>query len=96
MATAAPASGTSYLVPLSFPWDGATVVIEGTVQAVTAPASIPAGIGGAFAGKAGSGPRELTGRDACFDIGPQRLRAWREASDLADRTRMSGGDWVTS
>jgi len=95
MATAATASGTSYLVPPSFPWDGATVVIEGTVQAVTVAAGIPAGIGGAFAGEAGSGPRELTGRYACFDIGPQRLQAWREASEPAGRTPMSGGDWLT-
>ena len=80
VATAEPGSGTPYMVPLSFLWDGATVLIatpaasptsrnlqatgqvrlgigptrdvvliEGTVQAVTAAADIPVGTGDAFA-----------------------------------------------
>ena len=92
VATADPATGTPYLVPLSFLWDGATVLIstpaasptsrnlratgkvrlgigptrdlvliEGTVQAETAAAEIPAEPGDAFAAKTGFDPRELTG-----------------------------------
>jgi hypothetical protein len=113
------------MVPLSFLWDGATVLIatpaasptsrnlqatgkvrlgigpardlvlfEGTVQAVTAAAGIPPAAGDAFAARTGSGPRELTGGCACFHIRPRRLQAWREASELAGRDLMRGGDWV--
>jgi Pyridoxamine 5'-phosphate oxidase len=125
VATADPGSGTPYMVPLSFLWDGATVLIatpatsptsrnlratgkvrlgigptrdlvliEGTVQAETAAAEIPAGTGDAFAAKTGFDPRELTGY-AYFRIRPQRLQAWREANELAGRDLIRGGEWVT-
>jgi|SRR5215475_3209373 len=124
VATADPGGGTPYLVPLSFLWDGATVLIatpaasptsrnlqatgkvrlgigptrdlvliEGTVQAVTAAADIPAATGDAFAAKTGFDPRELTGY-AYFHIRPRRLQAWREVNELAGRDLMRGGDWV--
>jgi hypothetical protein len=125
VATADPDSGTPYMVPLSFLWDGATVLIatpaasptsrnlqatgkvrlgigptrdvvliEGTVQAVTAAADIPAGTGDAFAVKTGFDPRQLTDGYAYFHIRPRRLQAWREANELAGRDLMRGGDWV--
>jgi hypothetical protein len=125
VATADPGSGTPYMVPLSFLWDGATVLIatpaasptsrnlratgrvrlgigptrdlvliEGTVQAETAAAEIPAGTGDAFAAKTGFDPRELTGY-AYFRIRPQRLQAWREVNELAGRDLIRDGDWVT-
>src|SRR5262249_20313028 len=121
VATADPGSGTPYLVPLSFLWDGATVLIatpaasptsrnlqatgkvrlgigptrdlvliEGTVQAVTAAADIPAATGDAFAAKSGFDPRELTGY-VYFHIRPRRLQAWREVNELAGRDLMRGG-----
>jgi hypothetical protein len=117
--------GNAYLVPLSFLWDGATVLIstpaasptgrnlratgrvrlgigptrdlvliEGTVQAESAPADIPAGTGDDFAAKTGFDPRELDGY-AYFRIRPQRLQAWREVNELAGRDLIRGGDWVT-
>jgi Pyridoxamine 5'-phosphate oxidase len=126
VATADPATGTPYLVPLSFLWDGATVLIstpaasptsrnlratgrvrlgigptrdlvliEGTVQAETTAAEIPAETGDAFAAKAGFDPRELTGY-VYFRIRPQRLQAWREANELAGRDLIRSGEWVAS
>jgi len=125
VATADPGSGTPYMVPLSFLWDGTTVLIatpaasptsrnlratgrvrlgigptrdlvliEGTVQAETAAAEIPAETGDAFAAKTGFDPRELTGY-AYFRIRPQRLQAWREVNELAGRDLIRDGDWVT-
>jgi len=126
VATADPGSGTPYMVPLSFLWDGATVLIatpaasptsrnlqatgkvrlaigptrdlvliEGTVQAVTAAADIPAGAGDAFAVKTGFDPRELTDGYAYFHIRPLRVQAWREVNELVGRDLMRDGDWVT-
>jgi Pyridoxamine 5'-phosphate oxidase len=126
VATADPGSGTPYMVPLSFLWDGATVLIatpaasptsrnlqatgkvrlgigptrdlvliEGTVQAVTAAADIPAAAGDAFAVKTGFDPRELTDGYAYFHIRPRRVQAWREVNELVGRDLMRDGDWVT-
>jgi hypothetical protein len=125
VATADAGGGTPYLVPLSFLWDGASlliatpassptsrnlqatgkvrlgigptrdlVLIEGTVQEVTAPTEIPREVGDAFAVKAGFDPRELTGAYLYFRIGPRRLQAWREVNELEDRELMRGGQWV--
>jgi hypothetical protein len=125
VATADPGSGTPYLVPLSFLWDGASVLlatpaasptgrnlratgkarlgigptrdvvlIEGTVQAETAAAEIPAQTGDAFAAKTGFDPRELHGY-TYFWIRPQRLQAWREVNELAGRDLIRGAGWVT-
>jgi hypothetical protein len=126
VATADPHTGAPYLVPLSFLWDGATlliatperspagrnllatglarlgigptrdlVLIEGTVQAVTAAADIPAAAGDAFAVKTGFDPRELTDGYAYFHIRPRRVQAWREVNELVGRDLMRDGDWVT-
>jgi hypothetical protein len=126
IATADPGSGTPYLVPLSFLWDGSTllvatpassptgrnlkatgkvrlgigptrdlVLIEGTVQAVTAAADIPAAAGDAFAVKTGFDPRELTDSYAYFHIRPRRIQAWREVNELVGRDLMRDGDWAT-
>ena len=125
VATADPGSGTPYMVPLSFLWDGAIVLIatpaasptsrnlratgkvrlgigptrdlvliEGTVQAVTAAADIPGAAGDAFAVKTGFDPRELTDY-AYFHIRPRRVQAWREVNELAGRDLMRDGDWLT-
>jgi hypothetical protein len=64
------------------------------VDAVTPAADVPAGTGDAFAIKTGFGPREPSDGYACFRIRPQRLQAWREASELVGRGRMRCGDWV--
>jgi hypothetical protein len=125
VATADPGSGTPHMVPLSFLWDGTTVLIatpaasptsinlqasgmvrlgigptrdvvliEGTVQAVTEAADIPAAAGDAFAVKTGFDPREVADVYAYFHIRPRRLEAWREANELVGRDLMRGGEWV--
>ena len=71
------------------------VLIEGTVQAGTAAADIPAAAGDAFAVKTGCDPRELTECYAYFHIRPRRVQARREVNELAGRDLMRDGDWVT-
>jgi tRNA-Thr(GGU) m(6)t(6)A37 methyltransferase TsaA len=120
VATADPHSGAPYLVPLSFLWDGVTlliatpersptgrnllatglvrlgigptrdlVLVEGIAQAVP----VPDETAGAFATKTGFDPRQLTGY-RYFRIRPQRVQAWREASELAGRDLMRDGHWL--
>src|SRR5262249_21249621 len=92
MATAAPASGTSYLVPLSFPWDGATVVIEGAVQAVAAPPISRRRTAAPLAAPAAAARRGSPGGAPGCTAGPAPPRAGREARALPDRPGMGGGD----
>ena len=124
VATAGAGSGIPYLVPLSFLWDGSTlliavpsssptsrnlqatgkvrlgigptrdlVLIEGTAHTLEA-TEIPDEVGDAFAVKTGFDPRQLTNPYLYFRIHPQRLQAWREANELADRELMRGGHWL--
>jgi hypothetical protein len=124
VATAAEIGATPCLVPLSFLWDGGTlliatpesgptgrnlratgtvrigigltrdvVLIEGTVTAL-AGTEIADVVGDAFAIKTGFDPRHLTTPYAYFRILPQRIQAWREENELADRLLMRDGRWV--
>lgn len=124
VSTADPATGTPYLVPLSFHWDGATlllstaaatptsrnlqatgqvrlgigptrdvVLIEGTAEALR-PARLSAEVGDAFAVKTGFDPRQLRSPYLYFRVTPQRLQAWREVNELADRDLMRDGVWL--
>jgi hypothetical protein len=124
VATADGEGGTPYLVPLSFLWDGATllvatpassptgrnlqatgkvrlgigptrdvVLIEGTVQALTA-AELPEGVGDSFAAKTGFDPRRLASPYLYYRIQPQRIQAWREANELAGRDLTHDGGWL--
>jgi hypothetical protein len=126
VATADAETGTPYLIPLSFLWDGSTVLlatpsesptsrnlqttgkvrlgigptrdlvlIEATVQDVMPAAEIPDEIGDAFADKTGFDPRELTGY-RYFRVLPQRIQAWREANELANRELMIDGRWIAA
>lgn len=116
--------GGPYLVPLSYLWDGQTllfatpaasptirnlrasvkvrlgigptrdlVLIEGTAQLLEN-RDITREIGDAFARKTGFDPRELTTPYVYFRITPQRLQAWREASELPGRDLMRNGEWL--
>jgi hypothetical protein len=69
------------------------VLIEGTVDAAQAAADIAPETGDAFAAKTGFDPRQLTGY-LYFRIRPQRIQAWREANELADRELMRDGQWA--
>ena len=124
IATADPDSGKPYLVPLSFLWDGATllvatpaasstgrnlqvtglarlalgptrdvVTIEARVEVVLA-GKLPAVEADAFAERTGFDPREQRTLYHYFRAHPQRIQAWREANELADRELMRGGEWL--
>jgi hypothetical protein len=125
VATADRSGQQPYLIPLSFLWDGTTlllatpsasptgrnlqatgrirlgightrdvVLIQGTVLAVTPASEIPAHVGDAFAMKTGFDPRELATPYSFFRIRPERLQAWREANELAERDLMREGQWL--
>jgi hypothetical protein len=125
VATADQDGQTPYLVPLSFLWDGTTmllstpsasptsrnlqatgnvrlaigptrdvVLIDGVALAATAALEIPDEVGNAFATKTGFDPRELTTPYLYFRIRPERLQAWRESNELAERELMRDGRWL--
>ncbi|QBI53605.1 pyridoxamine 5'-phosphate oxidase family protein [Streptomonospora litoralis] len=122
VATAGADGGMPHLVPLSFVWDGAVlllatpgdsptgrnmrtsgrvrigigptrdvVLIEGTAEAF-ASADMDEDTLDAFAGKTGFDPRHSG--DFYFRVRPQRVQAWREVEELAERELMRGGDWL--
>jgi hypothetical protein len=124
VATADPELGTPYLIPLSFLWDGESILvatpassptgrnlqatgvvrvaagltrdvilIEGTVDAVAA-SEVSNELADAFAAKAGFDPRESSAAYLYFTIHPQRILAWREENELADRELMRDGRWL--
>jgi len=120
VATADPHTGAPYLVPLSFWWDGTTLLIATPersptgrnllatgrvrlgigptrdlvlVEGVAQVTEVPPETADAFAAKAGFDPRQLTGY-RYFRIRPQRVQAWREASELAGRDLMRRGRWL--
>lgn len=122
--TADAGSGTPYLVPLCFPWDGVSLLVctpadSPTSRNLQATGKVRRGIGptrdlvlieetvwalaagevtdelcDAFAAKTGFDPRQLTPPYRYFRIYPQRLQAWREASELKGRELMTAGHWV--
>lgn len=69
------------------------VLIDGTATAVPA-ADVPDDVGRAFADHTGFDPRDETEPYLYFRITPVRIRAWREANELAGRTLMRDGRWV--
>ncbi|MUL41120.1 pyridoxamine 5'-phosphate oxidase family protein [Streptomonospora sp. PA3] len=123
VATAGGTGGTPYLVPLSFLWDGETlllatpaqsptgrnmgasgrvriavgptrdvVLIEGAAEPLST-AELPAQTLDAFAAKTGFDPREEAGF-RYYRVRPERIQAWREVEELAERDLMSGGRWL--
>ncbi|MEU1496674.1 pyridoxamine 5'-phosphate oxidase family protein [Streptomyces sp. NPDC005732] len=124
VSTAAPDGAAPHLIPLSYLWDGTTVLlatpgasptgrnlratgtvrlgfgptrdvvmVEGTVETLEA-AALPAGAGDAFAARTGFDPRALTTVYLYFRVTPRRVRAWREADELAGRDLMRDGEWL--
>jgi hypothetical protein len=120
----ASADGVPHLVPLSFHWDGDTLLvatpaasptgrnlatsrtvrvglgptrdvtmIEGGVEFLEIDA-LPRQRGDRFATRTGFDPRELRTPYRWFLISPRRVRAWREANELADRDLMRDGVWL--
>ncbi|MFD8788146.1 pyridoxamine 5'-phosphate oxidase family protein [Kitasatospora sp. NPDC059599] len=123
LASASP-DGDPYLVPLSFDWDGGTLllatpadgptgrnlaagrgtrlalghtrdvtVVEGAVE-VLAMDALPRSRGDRFAARTGFDPRGLATAYHWFRVTPRRVRAWREADELAGRELMRDGRWL--
>ena len=117
----ADATGSGYLLPLSFLWDGAGMIVATPRASVTARnlsrgARMRVGLGDlrdvtmidgtaepvtdeeakdAFAAKHGWDPRKEAADYAFFRIVPDRVQAWREVNELAGRTLMRDGKWLT-
>lgn len=120
-------AGTPYLVPLSFLWDGTSVVISTVRTSPTSRNLLASGgqvrlafgatrdvilvegvaepieedvldeeLAAAFAAKTGFDPREENEPYQYFRIRPRRVQAWREVDELAGRTLMKDGEWLTA
>ncbi|MGW2865340.1 pyridoxamine 5'-phosphate oxidase family protein [Streptomyces sp. NPDC001205] len=124
VATASP-SGEPHLMPLSFVWEGGTLLMctrltnptlrnlrsgDRPVQVTLGPtrdvvhitgtatviptAELPAASADAFAAKVVWDPRDSGPSYTYFRIVPRRIRAWREANEIADRDLMLEGAWL--
>ena len=56
---------------------------------------VPADLARGYAMQADWDPREVGRPDAVPGVAPQRIQAWREANELAGRTLMRAGEWIT-
>ena len=65
-------------------------IIEGTAEPSNDNAAKDA-----FATKHGWDPRKESAEYAFFRIVPDRIQAWREVNELAGRTLMRGGAWLS-
>lgn len=120
----ADADGIPYLVPLSFLWDGDSILLSTTAASPTARNlvasgrarialgatrdvvlvdadveahdSVPADVGDAFAAATGFDPRAEPQVYTWFRARPRTVQAWREADELAGRTILRDGDWLTA
>ena len=90
--------GNAHLVPLSYYWDGAALVLATPRSSPTATNLLRAGVA-----RVGVGPtRDVTGFDARMEPGdyvylrvtPTEIRAWREANELSGRLLMRDGVWL--
>lgn len=65
-------------------------MIDGTAEPVRDERTMDA-----FVAKHGWDPRKESGDYVFFRIVPDRVQAWREVNELAGRTLMRDGDWLT-
>ena len=82
VASASP-DGTPHLVPLSFDWDGETLLLATSAQSPT----------GRNLAATGFDPRELTTPYHWFRVTPRRVPAWREVDEQTGRELMRDGRW---
>lgn len=71
------------------------VLIEATAEALQ-PTDVGDDVADAFAAKAGFDPRALIAAYQYVRVHPQRLQAWREVDELADRDLMRDGQWLVA
>ena len=71
------------------------VLIEGTAETLQ-PTDVGDDVADAFVAKAGFDPRASTVAYHYVRVQPQRLQAWREVDELADRDLMRDGQWLVA
>jgi hypothetical protein len=69
------------------------VMLDVTVRASYPQARASADLTGAYAAQADWDPSEPGGTNVYFVLVPDRIQAWREVNELADRSLMTGGHW---
>jgi hypothetical protein len=70
-------------------------MIDADLEQAYSPDEIPAGLARRYAMQAGWDPRNSGGQMRFLVLRPQRIQAWREATELPGRTLMRGGAWIT-
>jgi hypothetical protein len=77
----------------------ARIALDGTRDVVLVDAAVETGADDAtkdaYAQAAGWDPRRERGEHVYLRLTPQRIQAWREANELAGRTLMKNGDWLS-
>ena len=71
------------------------VMIDAGLERVYGLDEVPAGLARRYAGQAGRDPREPGGQMRFPVLRPQRIQAWREASELPGRALMRAGARIT-
>jgi hypothetical protein len=70
------------------------VMIDAELEQVYGLDEVPAGLARRYAMQADWDPRESGGQMRFLVLPPQRIQAWREVNELAERTLMRGGAWI--
>jgi hypothetical protein len=68
------------------------VIVDGPLEVL--PIGSDPALEDAHARATGFDPREETKTFAYFRLKPERIQAWREENELADRELMRGGFWL--
>ncbi|MGA7835449.1 MAG: hypothetical protein WCA31_09620 [Acidimicrobiales bacterium] len=71
------------------------VMVDAVLAETVVAAEAPASLAEAYAAQAGWDPRTESGDDVYLVFDPERIQVWREGEDLAGRTVMRHGTWVT-
>jgi hypothetical protein len=71
------------------------VMIDAEMERAYGPDEVPAGLAQRYAEQADWDPRKAGGRMRFLVLRPVRIQAWREVNELAGRTLMRGGEWIS-
>lgn len=70
------------------------VMIDAVLERTVAVADAPAALGDGYAAQADWDPRDAAAGQVYLVLRPERIQAWREVNEIADRTLMRGGTWL--
>lgn len=71
------------------------VLVDTVLDRVTAAADVPATAADLYAAQSGWDPRREADPYVYAFLSPRRIQAWREANELAGKTLMRDGVWLT-